>query len=1064
MYVSRKSALLFFIAILFSGNLFFSCKNFLDAGKTLDEIKKSIDYNNAKDVSLSIDCKEEIGIIYPQTSFSVKLGYDFEIQFLPNSDYYVIKDPSQILEAVSRTNTSVSRSDCVEFLPLAQTYEDAKAGLYRIKVKVLKANDDILIRPVCIKRPQVLTSGWRFSEEGFFANTPIVIDFDTPMINADGSLFNFAYDNDTVKLTNKTEDVSMYFEAPLLSSDGKQLKLFPKVEELKNYIGDLPFIDISISFGKNTKITSGIVLLPLVQLDQSILSIRYKSETESLAPKEYVFFVTRKPIDLTSADEVLAADKFLIKKLKDFSGAEEILKNRSNGTVYIYGKYYDGGSGVKSVIVEECQTNTSEGFFVESRKIRHEYIVRPEDKNFFTDEIGNTFFCIKFVSEFSNGAIQLDFSVSDACNNISQIKSFTIFKKAFSDEIFENIKISNAEGLTNKYQVTDEFDREEAYRLLKNITFSNQIDYSNYDKSLFNFYYNNELIELPLDSVTIKCVYKNDAEEEKTLPFEQIRKINNQSYDSTISINDIAQISKLKFRIIIADDMGNIAFKDFEVADSKKVDYTVSTSILEIFYSDSNFIYNKDGPHILIQTDEEETDFYASVLDLNLSNSLEKNYCYYILPKIGGFFIEIPSFKVIIEDFNSNNCENVIVKKSSLSKSKKTGYLDLSIEIDPDQVFDSVFVEDWLDIIADESSETEINYYFFEKEKNSITISIDSRLFYKAWQNKENEQPTIDFYVSGIREHKKSLTSTAVSFTWDADKYDNIFPAYTFARMDYEDYVLSITDESELETVTVKNWESNEEYPQIINSNNDYSIIIPVVGLSEKNNQLIIEASDIYGNTLYEEVIFDHEMSNIKFEEPSFEDVWWILNTGDYDFMLEEDQADFEAFHYLNNKWIKIDSVNCSIEKDVSNNSLNLYLADEFIPDPATFIKVITKYNYSYAKTPFYFYPEQNYSSKNDLIMRNGNLNDSVSLSSRAPVYVRTFRTTRPYNECKKWSIDEWEIYNDYFGETLLDFSPSDHSPQRYDIDLSQINSGENYCVIAHFANGKAIMSEIMQK
>ena len=43
-----------------------SCENFLNGESVKEEIVDTIAYNNAKDISISLSCKEEMGIILPE--------------------------------------------------------------------------------------------------------------------------------------------------------------------------------------------------------------------------------------------------------------------------------------------------------------------------------------------------------------------------------------------------------------------------------------------------------------------------------------------------------------------------------------------------------------------------------------------------------------------------------------------------------------------------------------------------------------------------------------------------------------------------------------------------------------------------------------------------------------------------------------------------------------------------------------------------------------------------------------------------------------------------------------
>ena len=100
-----------------------------------------------------------------------------------------------------------------------------------------------------------------------------------------------------------------------------------------------------------------------------------------------------------------------------------------------------------------------------------------------------------------------------------------------------------------------------------------------------------------------------------------------------------------------------------------------------------------------------------------------------------------------------------------------------------------------------------------------------------------------------------------------------------------------------------------------------------------------------------------------------------------------------------------------------------------------------------------------------DFIIPNGSSKSSVAVSSDQPVFVQTIVTVKDYDTCKSWDTAKWEEnFPKHVGDSVLDFSPSDHSPKRYVIPVDLIHEGECYVVIAHFADGSTAMSEVMQK
>ncbi|HAC32742.1 MAG TPA: hypothetical protein DCF70_08980, partial [Treponema sp.] len=73
------------------------------------------------------------------------VGFGFEIEFTLNTESYIFENENKKLEAVSK-NDGESRADCVAY---ENEQYDKETGVYRAKVRVLKAASDILIRPKC---------------------------------------------------------------------------------------------------------------------------------------------------------------------------------------------------------------------------------------------------------------------------------------------------------------------------------------------------------------------------------------------------------------------------------------------------------------------------------------------------------------------------------------------------------------------------------------------------------------------------------------------------------------------------------------------------------------------------------------------------------------------------------------------------------------------------------------------------------------------------------------------------------------------------------------------------
>jgi hypothetical protein len=122
-----------------------------------------------------------------------------------------------------------------------------------------------------------------------------------------------------------------------------------------------------------------------------------------------------------------------------------------------------------------------------------------------------------------------------------------------------------------------------------------------------------------------------------------------------------------------------------------------------------------------------------------------------------------------------------------------------------------------------------------------------------------------------------------------------------------------------------------------------------------------------------------------------------------------------------------------------------------------------TAFTYDNSVPRYYYYGSQN-TGDYDLILANGSSKDSVAISSDAPVFVQTLTTKYTYEECKTWSRQKWQRNRRHIGEKVIQFDADNHAAKRYNIPINEIDSGDCYCVIAHFADGSTAMSEVMQK
>ncbi len=212
-------ALITFLALICAN--FISCDNFMNSGDIKKEIEDVIAFNNARVVNISLACDEAVGTLFPNQTYQARVGYAFEVQFIPNTSDYKIKDYSKIFKADSFRNNA-DRSDNVKIEVVEQSFEDKKSGVYRANITVTQYADDIRIRPECVAVPKISKITPENKKNGEDQDTPIIITFNKPM---DAASFG---DYSCISISSSEGNAWDYYDAPEFSDDKTQLTIQPK--------------------------------------------------------------------------------------------------------------------------------------------------------------------------------------------------------------------------------------------------------------------------------------------------------------------------------------------------------------------------------------------------------------------------------------------------------------------------------------------------------------------------------------------------------------------------------------------------------------------------------------------------------------------------------------------------------------------------------------------------------------------------------------------------------------------------------------------------------------------
>lgn len=1075
-----------------------SCANFLDGEDIKNEILNEIKYNNTKSITVKITCNEDVGTVFPEFSYTEKLGYDHEIQFIPNTQNYAIKDPATIFKAVSRLNESESRANCISFTAIEQTAEDKVRGMYRVKARVVKDADDILIMPDCQEFPRIVNIYPAFNLSGLNANTPIIADFNLPMND-------MSFGSDLITIRFGALDMSEYFENPVLNSERTTVTITPKLEELISFMKQQSFsyIDLTVSFGKGLTTSVDNLFIPLVQSDKNSITVRYKPEIEKTPPLKHTFFMTRKEISVGTASSVTLYEQFtqenFITGIMDDTKVHEqqILKNRNNGTVYIYGRYYDSESGVRTVTVTEQRTHTwqySEA--VSNEEIYSKsYTASSENAEFLDEGNGYTSFCIKHTFKSLEGAIKVNVTVSDACDNTS-----------IEEQVTSITRTELAEVYLQPFNVP---------RGLKYETYSNgSFTYLPIDLSVYNgnhitiydavpeddcsYYYDDTPYDLyevvfgyagvTAEDFTVYAQYKDRNGVERTDKFS--------NYDSATKSRSldlqVDSLNDLDVKFIIFDDIGIRGevtghFPPTLAVASVENNSTYKTVTLCGANGNSYTVLN------LIENDSEgnTTSIKAIKVTNGVSNKIKlyNDKSYSVIASMGGSGSEY----MLVGDtqpFVLNNEEPPLPQISSHTITCNNDnpdyhFLNVSFDISNQDEFDTISVS-YKGVRVGNSGNTLSGSSRLLKNNGvynpSITISTDTIYKYD-----------LTFYFYGIKSLRKSgAKDYGVSHT-TAIEFDNYPPEINFERTDFNNYTATLSDDESGPDTGVL-YIGDRCY--LLNETTEYKAVIPISLLNDNFAEYIVdgyeqevckitykafdkagnvkEISDYIGSYYYKiPELSDLQKTNTGKWSFKFRNVYtfdfkttpndsgsnaWIINTD----TLQTDGSWINA-SITNNK--SICTLPNPVEEDKVSYRVTMAFYDVILPSDS-FVRLIPTYKAGsiYYGTQYYLYTGEPGTGNYDHLWKYDSTGTSVLVSSDAPVYVHVLSSLKPYNQCKDWNYRDWEKNRTTVCDSYMDFSASDHSARIYNIPVNQIESGSCYVVIAHFADNHVEMSEVMQR
>lgn len=1080
-------------------------------------------FGNQKIIKIYIQEKTAQGEFFSSAERDCTVGFTIDVQYTLNKTNYKFID----FEAVDKTNNS-TRYTC--FSVEDKDYNNER-GIYKAKIRITEEQENILIRPKCFAYPAVQSISSVSLTGVNQVHIPIVITFNTAMEDSVVSKVNlFLNDKDMGEYFEKpvlSDDKSILTITP----KGIKLKEYMNKEAMS-------FVYITVSFADDVSITKEGEILPLKQDSNTNFRITYEPNFEQIPPAltgKFPFIVSRNNISLNDFSNMTEQEYNSFEKfyLEDFDVStvefdmweenygssldrEHILQNRNNGIIYIYGKYYDKDSGVNSIVVTDQRTHEPDNCEeVDEELFEHTYIKDSNDNNvqFYSDRAGNTVFWLKHTLQSNDGAVLVTVTVKDSVGNKSETKSFTVIKRTELD--LWNVNLYN---MPKAYYNEDgnpvspvELDVYQANK--NNIKIFKFTDYDYYNDNEYiidpaEFYYG-DLIEFVYGNITLEgediqffCTYTDkNGNERKDVPFSNYDPVTN-SWNLDLDVNEVAGLEVL---ITAKNSIGSTGETDFAFP-TKIVPYSIEDkgTYKSVRYNSETygFWYMQ-----LIKNDLNDNFISSTIEKKQYSLNIYPDYHYKIFPYNGGLCGDLQ----VVNTQRPDGLPKPKIEKVEISRCTDESVtdfekkLDLNVKIDKNSwnTFDSI-------------------YFYCHKKGSSIDFVYDFAHYIE--KNSLNEIYTIT--AESIYKNDLEITAygTIGGFTSDPTNYeipkctdgsyDYVPPKFNLTQNDYYTGTITLSDFGgglDYAKINIGKWEfeSTNQFEDFGNED-VYTIEIPVSAINDHCYQI----NDNGSRTIYVDYTLRDKGGNVsnsvgeyytflnanfpkftKFEKT--DETVTIQGTDYHTWNFSTEKVKYLASstgpghyklsitrYYLSRPdsqwglWLSEFSRDVEIDDTEASQGLYGYSLNSIPVYNDRFMRLDCIYDKTNSKRYMdrvYFYTGEPGSSDNHYLLPSNTPKTSILISSDTPVYVHTIVTTKPYEECKDWTVDEWENYHRVIGDKYLEFRESDPenpgqfiisgpSVKSYSIPVDEINSGECYTVVVYFADNVAINSSVMVK
>lgn len=951
-----------------------------------------------------------------------------------------------------------------------------------VRGTVLSPRENLIIHPKCLLLPAVLSVS-PGSELPQLANTPIEITFNQQMeeysLAQEDSIFNYQ----TISIKYGDKDLAEdYFEKPSFDSQKKVLTLMPKGRLLKQFIESkkVSSLRLSVSLSDKLYVKNSETKIYLVSGNNSF-TITYKAEIDETAPVKEYFYISRHK-DITNTDTANHYDAS--SELSESSSKEKVLKNRTTGIIYIYGKYSDTGSGIKSVKVNERRIADKNASPSQDSEIVTKYTENTPGALFIQEGDFINFY-IEYHLLSKAGQVLIKTSVADQCENSCSSEDFYLIhtnKENFS------VNLSNCGRFVIGYEAFgSDYSMPKVLRICTGPVFDGV---SEAKETIYKY------VTIPGSDLTMTCSYKDkngrQRTEEFTYPDAEWKELhypgddwNNGDIEKIVTL-DVDSLHGLSVKVTISDDIGNQKVIDFTFPDVPPIQVTGKTDVsAQVEYiapaAESivrSWIENGEEKSINIgKSSSKFTETISSGTNYKLRTVIGNDDMLIIGPYGSEFSVasltgssEIPAVELAAQKYRLN-------KSSSFSSDHIINItVCLKDNTWTNNKYDSVIMV----VPGLQVSKTETRLHEISYGSTEYTLQADAETLTKSAKE-------INLY--GIKNGSVSQSSSFTIEKITSPDYDVEAPRLYRQRVGIDSYKYFVTDLlSEPQSLALLTANGNKIMLADRAKGYDFSEILtfPVWYINEEaiDDYLYYEVTDTKGNSVirkserstntkedFSALVYDSSSGKWKFSSGGgsthYASIFKLQST-DPEWSLKFNHninyfSSNTAFAFDDNSFIKLVSHSGYLGKgQQAYCDENPYEGMDMTPENGYFGSPSCNYlgaiQYFYAtSSSISSLPENRYFDERD--------NGTIFVASDCPTLLYTAGTKKSLAECSSWSVKDWDNWHFATGEKVFDFSPTDRYQKKYTVPVEQVRDAgcKCYVVVAHYADGSSQLSQIME-